>query len=112
MLLQYRPQVYVLCASHGRMVQALEQGKKGERMSKFEAIPNIEENIKIIQDYIIFNHMSDFPKIQKAMEDAVDALWLIDQLKDRPCAACKFHKQNGCSQWECVFDDMSTKEMK
>ena len=28
-------------------------------------------------------------------------------LIDRPCSACKFHKENGCSKWSCVFEDKS-----
>ena len=29
---------------------------------------------------------------------------LLNCLVDRPCSACKFHKENGCSKWDCVFD--------
>ena len=25
-------------------------------------------------------------------------------LTDRPCAVCKYHSDNGCSQWKCVFE--------
>lgn len=25
-------------------------------------------------------------------------------LIDRPCSACKFHKENGCLKWACVFE--------
>ena len=28
-------------------------------------------------------------------------------LIDRPCAACKFHKEEGCSKWSCVFEEKS-----
>ena len=28
---------------------------------------------------------------------------LLECLKDRPCDACKFRKENGCSKWDCVF---------
>ena len=28
-------------------------------------------------------------------------------LTDRPCTACKFHKEEGCSKWSCVFEDKS-----
>ena len=30
---------------------------------------------------------------------------LFECLVDRPCEACKFHSENGCSQWNCVFDE-------
>lgn len=26
-------------------------------------------------------------------------------LTDRPCAVCKHHTDNGCTQWKCVFDE-------
>lgn len=32
------------------------------------------------------------------------ALELIGYLKDRPCEVCEFHKENGCSKWNCVFN--------
>ena len=32
------------------------------------------------------------------------ALELIGYLKDRPCEACTFHTENGCSKWNCVFN--------
>ena len=31
----------------------------------------------------------------------------ISCLTDRPCTACKFHKEEGCSKWSCVFEDKS-----
>ena len=30
---------------------------------------------------------------------------LLECLVDRPCEACKFHGENGCSKWNCVFDE-------
>ena len=26
-------------------------------------------------------------------------------LTDRPCDVCKFHTENGCDRWECVFEE-------
>ena len=26
-------------------------------------------------------------------------------LTDRPCAVCKYHSDNGCTQWKCVFEE-------
>ena len=26
-------------------------------------------------------------------------------LTDRPCTVCKFHKENGCCKWSCVFEE-------
>ena len=28
-------------------------------------------------------------------------------LTDRPCTACKFHKEEGCSKWSCIFEEKS-----
>lgn len=33
---------------------------------------------------------------------------LLECLKDRPCEACKFHSDKGCSKWDCVFDGKRT----
>lgn len=30
---------------------------------------------------------------------------LLNCLVDRPCSACKYHKENGCSKWNCVFEE-------
>ena len=29
---------------------------------------------------------------------------LLSCLTDRPCTVCKFHSENGCGKWNCVFD--------
>lgn len=26
-------------------------------------------------------------------------------LNDRPCNVCKFHTENGCARWSCVFEE-------
>lgn len=36
---------------------------------------------------------------------AIDALKKLSHLTDRPCEACEFHKDNGCSKWSCVFEE-------
>ena len=33
---------------------------------------------------------------------------LLSYLTDRPCEACKFHGENGCCKWNCVFDEKPT----
>ena len=30
---------------------------------------------------------------------------LLACITDRPCDACKYHGENGCSKWNCVFDE-------
>lgn len=39
-----------------------------------------------------------------AIKYAITALELMDTLIDRPCSACRYHKENGCCKWNCVFD--------
>ena len=39
-----------------------------------------------------------------AMAEAVRALDLIGHLTDRPCEACEYHGDSGCSEWNCVFE--------
>lgn len=29
-------------------------------------------------------------------------------LTDRPCDVCKFHGENGCCKWNCVFEEEPT----
>ena len=40
----------------------------------------------------------------EALNNGIKALELIGYLKDRPCEVCEFHKENGCSKWNCVFN--------
>ena len=28
-------------------------------------------------------------------------------LINRPCTVCKFHKEEGCSKWSCIFEEKS-----
>ena len=39
-----------------------------------------------------------------AITEAIKALEQISHLTDRPCSVCEFHKEDGCSKWECVFE--------
>ena len=39
-----------------------------------------------------------------AQKVAIKALEQISHLKDRPCEACEFYTEEGCSKWECVFE--------
>lgn len=40
----------------------------------------------------------------EANEKAIQALDQISHLKNRPCEACEFYTEKGCSKWECVFE--------
>lgn len=39
-----------------------------------------------------------------ALDMAIKSLEKIEHLTDRPCSACEFHSDNGCSKWNCVFE--------
>ena len=41
---------------------------------------------------------------KEALDMAIKSLEKIEHLKDRPCSACEFHSDNGCSKWNCVFE--------
>ena len=59
----------------------------------------VEKAIKELENYFT----SDDEKPEEIMT-AISALMRIGNLKDRPCEACEFHKENGCCKWNCVFD--------
>ena len=44
--------------------------------------------------------------LKTALEETLKELEIIGHLKDRPCEACEFHKENGCCKWNCVFDEL------
>lgn len=44
-------------------------------------------------------------RTEEALDMAMKALENIGHLKDRPCDVCEFQKENGCSQWTCVFSN-------
>lgn len=37
---------------------------------------------------------------------------LISCLTDRPCDVCKFHGEDGCRKWDCVFDEQLRNGLK
>ena len=57
----------------------------------------------------VFNDLINHIKTRAdgwAVKEVTDAFEVISHLKDRPCEACEFHKENGCCKWSCVFDDL------
>ncbi len=71
-------------------------------MTEKEAIKIFEERLSVADGY------KDCDKIQEyaeAMKVAISALDLISHIKDRPCNACDYNKGNGCTRWECAFDE-------
>ena len=43
---------------------------------------------------------------EQALDMAISAIELITRLNNRPCEACEYHSDNGCSKWDCVFDEL------
>ena len=43
-------------------------------------------------------------QILEATSRGINAIEQISHLKGRPCEACEFYTEEGCSKWECVFD--------
>ena len=59
-----------------------------------------EETIKNLKKLKSFHNGS----YGTAITEAIKALEQISHLTDRPCSVCEFHKEDGCSKWECVFE--------
>ena len=64
---------------------------------------NREEAIKILQGAIKKPNTKD-GYLGQAIDMAIKALELLSCITDRPCSVCKYHKEKGCSKWDCVFD--------
>lgn len=59
-----------------------------------------EEAIKTLKKLKSFHNGS----YGTAIDEAIKAIEQISHLTDRPCSVCEFHKEDGCSKWECVFE--------
>lgn len=64
-----------------------------------------EEAIHIMNVIIyMLEPQYDKERVEEAVEMSKKALELIGHLKNRPCSACEYHKENGCCKWNCVFE--------
>lgn len=53
------------------------------------------------------------PLSRMALDKAIDALEKLElPLIDRPCTACEYHAENGCSKWDCEFEKMGAIKRK
>ena len=59
-----------------------------------------EETIKSLKKLKSFHNGS----YGTAIDEAIKAIEQISHLTDRPCSVCEFHKEDGCSKWEYVFE--------
>ena len=71
------------------------------RMTNAEA----REELKYIKKSFAQNKLS-----YEALDIAIKAVERIGHLIDRPCEACEYHKETGCSQWSCVFEEVKDDE--
>lgn len=67
-------------------------------MTDAETIERLEE----MQNY--FSFMAG-GKRSETIDNAIKAVKKISHLKDRPCSACEFKKDNSCCKWACVFEE-------
>ena len=71
-----------------------------------------EEAIKIIREIEYPVNGDNKKERDDAVDMAIKALENIGHLTDRPCEVCEYHKENGCSQWICVFTDKLFGDMR
>ena len=68
---------------------------------------NINTTITIIKEECYVSNLMNLDRtimVNRALDNAVSALETISHLTDRPCSACEFHTDAGCSKFDCVFD--------
>lgn len=47
----------------------------------------------------------DYADMRETLDMAIKALEKISHLIARPCEMCEFYTEDGCSKWECVFEE-------
>lgn len=72
-------------------------------MTSEQAMDLLDNLVGMVED----NNESDY---DTALKMGKDAIVRLDHLIDRPCEACEFHKENGCSRWDCVFEEVKADE--
>ena len=63
-----------------------------------------EEAIRLLKKDTMASSEEEADKFCEAFDLAVEALEMLNHIKNRPCMACEFQTENGCCKWECVFD--------
>lgn len=71
-----------------------------------------EKALKLLKKDGLALTESEAEQFCKAYDMAVKAFELMEHIKDRPCEACEFRKENGCSKWDCVFDEWFREQFK
>lgn len=68
---------------------------------------HIDNTIRVLKEECYIGDLLNLDRtriVNTALDKAVLSLELIGYLKDRPCEACVFHADSGCSKFDCVFD--------
>ena len=67
-----------------------------------------EECVELLNDAMTsFRNRGEYhTKFDDAFTEAISAIEKIQCLTDRPCSVCKYHSEKGCSQWNCIFDEL------
>lgn len=65
---------------------------------------NHDCNMRLCDECALNYEQGNMGEQKKALDLAIKALDQISHLKDRPCEACEYHTEEGCSKWECVFE--------
>lgn len=71
---------------------------------------NHDCNMRLCDGCLLNYDQGNMGEQQEALEIAVKAVERIGHLIDRPCEACEYHKETGCSQWSCVFEEVNADE--
>lgn len=78
-----------------------------EIMNDFEGVGMTnEEAVKWLKQIKIVGYQQNLLNHTEAVDMAIKALKQTSYLTDRPCGACQFHTNNGCTKWECVFSEV------
>ena len=74
-------------------------------MTNEESIKTIMESESCFCKHGAFKDCNSRCKYRETLNTAIKALERMCYLTDRPCSACKFHSEDGCSRWECEFSE-------
>ena len=74
-------------------------------MTNNEALEIIEPTIKVYETLAAMDGDTSGNEYVQAVKKSVSAMRKLSYLTGRPCEVCSCHSENGCSAWECAFDE-------
>ena len=90
---------YIVCPECERKLKVRKKMTRSNAIEELKAIKSAYSDKE-------FHEARLMKSEEEALDMGVKAIDLIMHLKDRPCDACEFHKEKGCSKWDCVFDEL------